>query len=104
MHLARETARDRNRGKNRDIDKDINRDRCRGRDGYGDRDTYINKMKNTTTLGGGIEIKCFCNIYNMSVIVNHKNKKIEFLPDNTNYVKRIELYYTGNHYEPVKQK
>jgi hypothetical protein len=67
-----------------------------------DKNTYINNMKKTTTWGGGIEIKCFCNIYNMSVIVNHKNKKIEFLPDNKDFVKKIEIYYTGNHYEPVK--
>ena len=68
-----------------------------------DRNTYINKMKKTSTWGGGIEIKCFCNMYNMSVIVNHKNKKIEFLPDNKkNDIKSIEIYYTGNHYKPVK--
>ena len=58
---------------------------------------YINKMENHYTWGGGIEIKCFCEIYQISVIVFHNNRQIEFIPSGE-YKTIINLNYTGNHY------
>ena len=60
---------------------------------------YIKNMEKSTTMGGGIEIKCFCEMYNIVVIVHHKNKEITFLPSKTS-VKNIHLDYTGSHYTP----
>jgi hypothetical protein len=60
---------------------------------------YVNRMKRSSTWGGGLEIRCFCNIYNVDVVVHYRGKKIEFIPEKqTKYV--IHLDYTGNHYEP----
>ena len=61
---------------------------------------YLSNMEKTSTWGGGIEIKCFCEIYSIRVLVNFNNRKIEFLPASLTSVKTIELCYTGNHYEP----
>jgi len=62
---------------------------------------YVSNMSNTSTWGGGIEIKCFCDIFNAVVIVHFQGNKIEFIP-NTQSSRMIELYYTGSHYEPTR--
>ena len=59
---------------------------------------YINKMEQQSTWGGGIEIKCFCEIYQIGVIVFHNNRQIEFIPSSGRYKSVVNLNYTGNHY------
>lgn len=64
---------------------------------------YVSEMNKQNTWGSAIEIKSFCNIYNIIVIVEHNNNQIKFLPSNNNqkplYV--ITIGYTGNHYFPI---
>lgn len=62
---------------------------------------YIIEMRKPTTWGGGLEIKCFCEIFNTKVIVHSliNNRVIEFYP-NKRYIHCINILYTGNHYEP----
>ena len=33
-------------------------------------------MRNLSTMGGGIEIQCACNIWNCQINVHHSNNKI----------------------------
>jgi len=64
---------------------------------------YIKKMSSTSTWGGAIEIKCFCEIFKVDVKVKHKNRIINFTPNKKNVSKGIAtILYTGNHYEPMK--
>jgi hypothetical protein len=63
-----------------------------------DMQTYINKMEQPSTWGGCLEIKCFCEIYQMAVIIVHKNRKIECIPSSGSYQSIINLNYTGSHY------
>jgi hypothetical protein len=64
---------------------------------------YISHMRNPSTWGSALELKCFCNIYNVVVIVHYRNRQIEFLPNsNTNNpIGKINIGYTGNHYFPI---
>ena len=59
---------------------------------------YVNSMRNTSTWGGAIEIRCYVQIYKKKVVVLHKSKKIKFPIKPCN--NKIFLIYTGNHYEP----
>lgn len=68
-------------------------------------DEYISGMKNPSTWGGAIEIKCFCDIFNLFVLVHFREKNIGFLPNGNNPQNPnnpIELIYNGGHYEPKK--
>lgn len=68
-------------------------------------DEYISCMRNTSTWGGGIEIKCFCEMFNLCVLVHFRDKNIVFLPNGNNPNNPnnpIELIYNGGHYEPKK--
>ena len=66
---------------------------------------YINKMRETYTWGGAIEIQCACNIWNLQIIVKNirdsENKTIEFLPITGNYNRTIYISWNGGHYEPI---
>jgi hypothetical protein len=59
---------------------------------------YVSNMRKETTWGGSLEIKCFCNIFNIVVVVHHRNRQIEFLPNTSNPIGKINIGYTGNHY------
>lgn len=63
-----------------------------------DINTYIDKMERSSTWGGAIEVKCFCELYNLAVTINHNNRQIEFFPSSGKYTGIITLNYTGNHY------
>ena len=64
---------------------------------------YIEQMRNSSTQGGAIEIQVACNIWNIRVIVKTiDNKYIEFVPISSLFYKTINLYWTGNHYEPIR--
>ena len=68
---------------------------------------YIQKMRNTSTWGGAIEIQAACNLWNYKIIVNnHRDRnhtKIEFIPINGTIENTIELQWTGGHYEPIRK-
>ena len=71
-----------------------------------DRPNYIQHMRKTSTWGGAIEIQAACNIWHLSIIVhnirdNNRNK-IEFLPIDKSNCKKIEITWSGGHYEPLK--
>ena len=69
-------------------------------------DEYIRQMRMPSTWGGAIEIQAACNIWHFSVHVlncrDQNNKHIEFLPINKSYERIIHIYWTGGHYEPIK--
>ena len=65
---------------------------------------YINEMRKPSTWGGGLEIKAFCDIFKVFVVVVHRNRYIEFRPDS--YDKAVTIYInyndSANHYEPLR--
>lgn len=68
-------------------------------------DRYVGTMSLNTTWGGAIEIKAFCDLYGVNILVysipNRKN--IEFLSNKNNINKYIYLSWNGYHYEPIKK-
>lgn len=58
---------------------------------------YVRNMRQHHIWGGGIEIKSFCNIYNVQVNVHLQYKTISFYP-NSFIDKIININYTGNHF------
>ena len=67
---------------------------------------YIANMRLISTCGGGIEIQCACNIWNIQINVENyrenNNKKMEFIPLHGNSEKIINIFWNGGHYEPIK--
>ena len=68
---------------------------------------YIRDMRNTSTWGGAIEIQAASSIWSLRIIVkNYRNrggKDIEFIPLSQQYEKTIQVYWTGGHYEPIRE-
>ncbi len=60
---------------------------------------YVVKMRNSSTWGGAIEIKAFCDLYNVEVNVYQTNNIINFISNDIPYI-TINLRYNGNHYTP----
>ena len=56
---------------------------------------YVQRMRSTASWGGGIEIKCFCEIFGLMVNVHHKDEIIEFIPTNSKPKGIINIKYTG---------
>lgn len=69
-------------------------------EGYSNINQYIQKMRQTSTWGGAIEIKAFCNMYHTKVIVNGRTNKerVEFIPSIKSSSKDIEIQWNGGHY------
>ena len=69
---------------------------------------YIRNMRLSHVWGGAIEIKAACNLWNIKIIVHNKrnqpNTVIEFLPINSECNIRINLEWTGNHYQPLSMR
>lgn len=68
---------------------------------------YIRKMRCSSTWGGGIEIKSFCNIFKINVnVINIRDsfKIIEFLSNESCIKYLIEISWSGNHYEYMSSK
>jgi hypothetical protein len=67
---------------------------------------YIQQMRSTNTWGGGIEIQCACNLWELRVLVRNDRdhgRIIEFIPLSGKVSKTIRLYWTGGHYEPIRE-
>jgi hypothetical protein len=66
---------------------------------------YINNMEKSSTWGGAIEIKAFCDIFNaiVKVKVLSTNKWIEFIPQNKNIINSpiFTISWNGNHFESI---
>lgn len=60
---------------------------------------YVRRMRKSTTKGGAIEIRAFCLLFGINVIVINlqDNRKIEFKTAKAKAT--IVLTYTGDHYE-----
>ena len=69
---------------------------------------YIQNMRKSNTQGGGIEIQCACNIWNLKIIVvnirdSKQKKNIDFFPIDSNKINKIiKITWNGGHYEPLK--
>lgn len=69
-------------------------------EGYKDINQYISMMRRTSTWGGAIEIKSFCNMYHTKVTVNGRNgrERVEFLPIIKSSSNDININWNGGHY------
>ena len=66
---------------------------------------YISKMRHQDTWGGGIEISAACNIWNIVIVVHsHQMKPVVFEPLSKKPTHIINLFWTGNHYQPLEMK
>lgn len=71
------------------------------------KEQYVSEMRRSETWGGAIEIKAFCDMYDINVQVimigADENKSIIF--ESKNKPNRfLRLGYNGNHYEPLPNK
>jgi hypothetical protein len=67
---------------------------------------YIQQMRSTNTWGGGIEIQCACNLWDLRILVRNDRdagRIIEFIPLSGHFSQTIRLYWTGGHYEPIRE-
>ena len=65
---------------------------------------YIDNMRNQSTWGGGLEIKTFCDIFNIQVdVISLPNggRKIEFIPNSGNPMGKIGIVWNGGHFTPI---
>jgi hypothetical protein len=72
-------------------------------DGIGSEE-YVSNMRNSSTWGGAIEIKAFCELYRIAVEVRVRStqKTIFFQPSRLATVpSRIRIEWQGCHYEPI---
>lgn len=70
-------------------------------------DSYTKTMRQRSTWGGAIEIRAFCELFDIKVIVFviRENRNIEFIPscfETRPVTKCIQISWTGYHYEPMK--
>ena len=64
-------------------------------------ENYIKEMRQLSTMGGAIEIRCFTKIFNKNVrVFSVPNKKIIEFIENPNY-DFCGLIWTGNHFDPM---
>jgi len=67
---------------------------------------YIDNMRNSSTWGGAIEIQAACNIWNLTIrVANYRDrtdKHIEFIPVLGSSQRIINIYWTGGHFEPIR--
>lgn len=67
---------------------------------------YVRSMRDRSTWGGAIEIKAFCEIYQVGVVVRvrHTQKNIIFKPsslENATCLRAVQIEWQGAHYEPI---
>ena len=66
---------------------------------------YVENMRNDSVWGGSLEIKAFCDIFHINVILHYTQNSntttfISSTP-NENQTITIHLTYNGNHFEPL---
>jgi len=69
---------------------------------------YVSHMRSNSTWGGAIEIRAFCEMYDVNVIVknirnaatNEEETYIEFLCSN-NKDRWVVISWNGGHFEPI---
>jgi len=67
-----------------------------------DLNSYTDKMLNTNEWGGAIEIKAFCELYNVNVKIHVQYTGKSFIITSSQKSnKTIHISYTGNHFEPL---
>jgi hypothetical protein len=64
---------------------------------------YISDMRQSSTWGGAIEIKAFCDIFNINVnvIILKDKKTVNFLSTNQPSLGTITISWNGSHFEPI---
>ncbi len=70
---------------------------------------YITQMRSNSTWGGAIEIKAFCEIYKVNVLVRNirNDNRNPNTPDNIEFLcneetnRWVEITWNGGHFEPV---
>ena len=70
-----------------------------------DLEQYIQSMRMSDTWGGAIEIKAFCELFQVPVKVEIESDKrqIEFLPSRMRHgQKTIFISWNGSHFVPTK--
>ena len=62
---------------------------------------YVQKMRCDNTYGGALEIKAFCRLFNLNVLIKSipNNRNIEFIENKKN--EWIYVSWTGNHFTPI---
>lgn len=74
-----------------------------------DTSEYVRNMRCPSTWGGALEIKSFCEIYQVGVVVHihQTGRDVVFKPssmENATSLRAVRIVWTGNHYEPIFQK
>lgn len=74
-------------------------------DGNTSLDSYVRRMRSTSTWGGAPELKAFCEIWGMGVNVYSPDKKLvaSFVPSRE-YDKIVNLKWSGCHYDPLPDR
>jgi hypothetical protein len=66
---------------------------------------YVQRMRQSSTWGGAIEIQVAVRIWNVNVIVENRRDgtgSIEFVTKEPTSI--LTVYWTGGHYEPVGKR
>ena len=66
-----------------------------------DLNVYVSSMRDANTMGGAIEIRAFCKVFKMNILVKSlpNNRDIEFLTEEATCTKTIT--WSGNHFEAL---
>ena len=65
--------------------------------------SYVNKMSRNNEWGGQIEIKAFCDLFNMDVTVHVLYTNKEFVTNSCNKATHnVHITYNGSHFEFLK--
>jgi len=67
-----------------------------------DFDKYLDRMNNTSTWGGAIEIRAYCELFRINVVVHVLYTRKEFeIKSSQPTLLTTHISYTGNHFEPM---
>lgn len=70
---------------------------------------YVRSMRHSSTWGGAIEIKAFCEMYRVGVVVHIRQtqKEVIFKPSGMEEavsMQAVMIEWQGAHYEPILQQ
>ncbi len=67
-----------------------------------DLQSYTNRMAQSNTWGGAIEIRAFCELFEMNVIVHVQYTGYQFSIETSKIPSRtVHIRYDGSHFEPM---